>query len=45
MNLLRLNWNIFLYFYNSLLEMTPLNTHQKTFAVPRFRYSHEAVFH
>ena len=43
MNLLRLNWNIFLYFYTYFLEQTPLNTHQKTITVPK--YSHDTVFH
>ena len=43
MNLLRLNWDIFLYFCDTFLGETPLNTHQKTIAVPR--YSHGTVFH
>ena len=42
MNLLRLNIR-FLYFYDTFLGETPLNTHQKTIAVPR--YSHDTVFH
>ena len=41
MNLL--HWNIFMYFYNSFLGGTPLNTHQKMIAVPR--YGHDTVFH
>ena len=45
MNLLRLNWNksIFLYFYDSFLVETPLNTHQKTIPVPK--YSRGIEFH
>ena len=43
MNLLRLNLNIFLPFYNSTLGETSVNTHQKTIAVPS--YSHDAVLH
>ena len=43
MNLLRLNWNVFIYFYNSYLRETPLITHQKTIVVPR--YSHDTGFH
>ena len=43
MNLLHLNWDTFLYFYDTFLGETPLNTHQKTIAVPR--YSHDTVFH
>ena len=35
MNLLQLNWNIFLYFSDSFLGEAPLNTHQKTIGVPR----------
>ena len=35
MNLLLLNWNIFLFFYDSFLGETPLNDHQKTIAAPR----------
>ena len=43
MNLLRLNWENFLYSYNSFLGETRLDTHQKVMAVPR--YSHDTVFH
>ena len=41
MNLLHLNWDTFLYFYDTFLGETPLNTHQKTIAVPR--YSHDSI--
>ena len=40
---IRFNWNIFIYFYNSFLGESPLNTHQKTIAVPR--YGHDTLFH
>ena len=43
MNLIRLTCNIFINFHDSFLGETPLNTHQKTIAVPR--YGHDAVFH
>ena len=43
MNLIQLNWNIFLYFYDSFLGEATRNIHQKTIAVPR--YSHGTVFH
>ena len=43
MNQRQLNWNIPLYFYDSILGETALNTHQKTTAVPR--YDHDTVFH
>ena len=43
MNLLRLNWNILIYFYNSFLGETPLNTHQKMIAV--LRYGHGTAFY
>ena len=42
MNLLWLNWNIILYFYDYSLGERPLNTNQKTITVPR--YSHATVF-
>ena len=35
--------SIFLYFYNSFMGETPLNTHEKMIAVPRFR--NNTVFH
>ena len=38
MQVLQLNYNIFLYFYNSFLGETPLKYHQKTIAVPRYSY-------
>ena len=43
MKLLRLNRNICLYFYGSFLGEDPVDTYQKTVAVPR--YSHATVFH
>ena len=43
MNQRQLNWNIPLYFYDSILGETALNTNQKTTAVPR--YDHDTVFH
>ena len=39
----RLNWNIFLYFYDFFLGETPLNTHQKMISAPRYR--RDTVFH
>ena len=41
MNLQRLNWSIFKYFYNYFLGETPLNTHYKRITVPR--YGHDSV--
>ena len=43
MNLIQLNWNIFIYFYKSFLGETPLSANQKTIAVPR--YGHDTVLY